>query len=142
MAGHKKRVDNVFQKGCELLEASSSLKREKIELEEKLLSRLLELQKVLEEVSDLQEKITSVQSEILSLREQIDKCCLEKLALEFELCIVRGSLESHDKDVEELRTEILCQSDLYNNLCLVHETLLEKAQKLLSKVIALRSGIQ
>jgi len=36
---------------------SSSLRREKIELEEKLLGQLLELQKALEEVSDLQEKM-------------------------------------------------------------------------------------
>ena len=53
MVGHKKRVDNILQKGRKLLEASSSLRREKVELEEKLLSQLLELQKVLKEVSDL-----------------------------------------------------------------------------------------
>ena len=57
MAGHKKRVDDVLQNSPELLEASYSLRREKIELEEKLLGRLLELQKALEEVSDLQENI-------------------------------------------------------------------------------------
>ena len=67
MTGHKKRVDDVLQKSLELLEASYSLRREKIELEEKLLGRLLELQKALEEVSDLQENMDSVQSEILSL---------------------------------------------------------------------------
>jgi len=38
MAGLRKRVDRVLQKGHELLEASSSLRREKVELEEKLLS--------------------------------------------------------------------------------------------------------
>jgi len=59
MAGHKKRVDDILQKGRELLEASSSLRRMKIELEETPLGRLLELQKALEEVSDLQEKMDS-----------------------------------------------------------------------------------
>ena len=62
MPGHKKRVDDVLQKGRELLEVSSSLRRKKVELKEKLLSRLLELQKALEEVSDLQEKIDSPSS--------------------------------------------------------------------------------
>ena len=59
MVGHKKRVDDILQKGRELLEASSSLRRMKIELEETPLGRLLELQKALEEVSDLQEKMDS-----------------------------------------------------------------------------------
>ena len=59
MLGHKKRVDDVLQMGRELLEVNSSLRRKKVELKEKLLSRLLELQKALEEVSDLQEKIDS-----------------------------------------------------------------------------------
>ena len=77
MACHKKRVDDVLQKGCDLLEASFSLRREKVELEEKLLSRLLELQKAMEGVSDLQEKIDSTQSEILSLLEQVDRGCFE-----------------------------------------------------------------
>ena len=49
----RKRIYGVLQKGCELLEVSASLRREKVELEEKLLSRLLELQKALEEVCDL-----------------------------------------------------------------------------------------
>ena len=42
----------------ELLEASTMLREEKVELEEKPLSRLLEMQKTWEEVSDLQEKMT------------------------------------------------------------------------------------
>ena len=53
MVGHKKRVDGVLQKGRELLEASSSSRREKIKLEKKILSWLLELQKALKEVSIL-----------------------------------------------------------------------------------------
>jgi len=53
-----------------------------------------------------------------------------------------GNLESRDKDVEELRAEVSCQSDCYNDLSLVHETSLEEAQKLRSDVIALRSGIR
>ena len=40
VVGHKKKVDGVLQRGRELLEASSSLKRKKVVLEEKLLSRL------------------------------------------------------------------------------------------------------
>ena len=59
MAGHKMKVNDVLKKGRELLEASSSLRKEKAELEEKLLKRLLELQKALEEASDLQERINS-----------------------------------------------------------------------------------
>jgi len=55
----------VLQKACELLEVSSSLRREKVELEEKLLSQLLEFQKALEEVSDLQEKIDFAQISFL-----------------------------------------------------------------------------
>jgi len=35
---HKKRVNDILQKGHELLEASSSLRRKKVELEENLLS--------------------------------------------------------------------------------------------------------
>ena len=53
MAGHKKRVDGVLQKGCKLVEASSLLRRKKIELKEKLLGRLLKLQRALEAVSYL-----------------------------------------------------------------------------------------
>jgi len=64
MAGLRKRVDGVLQKGHELLEVSSSLRREKVDLEKKLLSRLLKLQKASEEVSDFQEKLASDQSEI------------------------------------------------------------------------------
>jgi len=57
MASYKKRVDDILQKERELLEARSWLRREKVELEDKLLSQLLELLKALEEVSNLQEKI-------------------------------------------------------------------------------------
>ena len=71
MAGLRRRVDEVLQKWRELLEASASLRGEKVELEEELLSWLLELQKTLEDVSNLQAKLASAQSEISSLREQI-----------------------------------------------------------------------
>jgi len=142
VVGHKKRVDDIFQKGRELLEASSSLRREKIELKEKHLGWLLELQKVLEEVSYLQEKMDSAQKEILSLREQINRASPEKLTLECELRAIQSSLESHDMDVEELRTEVSQQLNLYDNLWLAHRMLLEEAQKLCSEVITLRSGIR
>ena len=86
------------------------MKRKKIELEEKLLSWLLELQKALEEVSDAQEKLASAQSKIFSLWEQIDRGCSGKIELEREIRVLRGSLGSRDKDVEELRTEVsACQ---------------------------------
>ena len=51
-------------------------------------------------------------------------------------------MESHDKDVEELRIEVSHHPDCYNDLWLVHETSLEEVQKLRPKVIALRSGIR
>ena len=38
VADHKKRVNDVLQKGHELLKVRFSLRREKVELEEKLLS--------------------------------------------------------------------------------------------------------
>ena len=85
-------MNGILQKGHELLEASSSLRRKKVKLEEKLLSRLLELQKALEEVSDLQKKIDSAQSEILSLQERVDRGCSEKLGLERELRAIQSSL--------------------------------------------------
>ena len=61
------------------------LRKENVKLEEKILNRLLELQKTLEELSDLQERIDYAQSEILSLLERVDMCCSEKLALKREL---------------------------------------------------------
>ena len=120
VASLRKRVDGFLQKGRELLVASASLREEKVKLEEKLLSRLLELQKALEEVSDLQEKLASAQSEIFSLREHIDRGCLEKLPLEREVRVLRGNFESRDKDVKELRAKISHQSNRYNDLWLVH----------------------
>lgn len=56
--------------------------------------------------------------------------------------MLRGSLESRDKDVEELRIEVSRQSDHYDDLCLVYEILLEKAQKLRSDIITLRSSVR
>ena len=140
VAGHKKRVNGILKKGRELLKVSSSLRKDKVELEEKLLSQLLELQKALEEVSDLQEKMDFAQSEILSLREQIDKSCSEKPALECELRAIRSSLEGRDKHVEDLRNEVSLQSDRYDRL--IHVALLEETQKLCSEVTALRSGVR
>ena len=68
--------------------------------------------------------------------------CYEKLALERELRAVRSSLESRDKDVEGLRTEVSRQSGRYDDLWLAHGILLEEARKLCSEVIALRSGVR
>ena len=52
--------------------------------------------------------------------------------------MLRGSLESRDKDVEELSTEISRHLDRYDDLWFVHETLLEELR---SEIIALRSGV-
>ena len=60
--------------------------------------------------------MASAQSEIFFLREQIDKGCAEKLALEHEVCVLRGNLEGRDKNVEQLRPAISHQSDHYNDL--------------------------
>ena len=43
------------------------MREEKLDLEEKLLSQLVELQKAWEEISDLQGKVTSAQSEVYFL---------------------------------------------------------------------------
>ena len=51
-------------------------------------------------------------------------------------------MEGRDKDMEELRIEVSCQSDRYVDLLFAHEALLEEAQKLRSEVVALRSVIQ
>ena len=50
------------------------------------------------------------------LQKQIDRGYLEKLAFEHEVRVLRGNLESRDKDVEELRSEISRQLDHYNDL--------------------------
>ena len=55
-------MDRVLQKGCELLEVSAGLREEKLDLEVRLLSRLEELQKAWEEVSNLQGKVASTES--------------------------------------------------------------------------------
>jgi len=70
-----------------LLEAKAKL-REELDLEERLQSWLVELQKAWE-VSDLQGKVVSAQSEVSSLREQIDKECAEKLTLKHEVPCVK-----------------------------------------------------
>ena len=44
--------------------------------------------------------------------------------------------------MKELRTEVSCQSDRFDNLWPIHGALLEEAQKLRSEVIALRSSVR
>ena len=95
-----------------------------------------------EEVSDLQKKVALSQSKISCLREQVDRGCSEKLALEHEVCVLRCNLKNRDKNVKELRTEVSRQSDRYNDLWLVHGTSLEEVQNLSSEVIALRSDVR
>ena len=80
-------------------------------------------------------------SRISPLRDQIDRGCSEKLALEHEVRVLRGNLESRDKNMEELRAEISRQLHRYNDLWCVHGTSLE-VQTLRSEVIALRYGVQ
>ena len=49
-----------------MLEASDELRQKKADLDVRLLSRLEELQKAWEEISDLQEKVVVAQSEFSS----------------------------------------------------------------------------
>ena len=51
-------------------------------------------------------------------------------------------MEGRDKDVDKLRTEVSRQLDRYDDLWLVHDTLLEEAQKLRFEVITLRSSVR
>ena len=44
--------------------------------------------------------------------------------------------------MEELRAKVSRQSDRYNDLWLIHEAMLEEAQKLRSEVITLRSVVR
>ena len=55
----KRKMGEIFQKGHELLEALAELRREKVDLKVRLLSRLEELQMAREEVYDLQKKVVS-----------------------------------------------------------------------------------
>ena len=86
--------------------------------------------------------MATTQSKVSSLREQIDKGRVKKLALENEVRLLRDNLKSHDKGVEEFRAEASCQSDCFNELWSAHGTLLEEVQMLRSQVIALRSGFR
>ena len=70
------------------------------------------------------------QSEISSLRDQIDKGRVEKLALMHEVWVLKNNLGHHEKDIEELRAEASRQSDRYDELWRAHGVLLKKAQKL------------
>ena len=79
-----------------------------MDLKVRFLSRLEELQKAWEEVSDLQEKVASAQSKISLLQEQIDKGRIEKLALKHEVRLLKNNLENREKDVEESRAEASC----------------------------------
>ena len=60
--------------------------------------------------------MATTQSKVSSLREQIDKGRVKKLALENEVRVLRDNLKSRDKDVEELKAEASRQSDGYNEL--------------------------
>jgi len=66
-------------------------------------------------MSDLHEKVPSTQSEISSLREQINKGCVEKLALKHEVQMLKNNLKNCEKDVE-LRAEASRQSQHYDEL--------------------------
>ena len=95
------------------------------------LSRLAELQKVWEEVSDLQKKVTSAQSEISTLREQIDKERVEKLALKHEALVLKNNLKIR-KDVE-LKFEPSRQLEHYDELWIAHGSLIEEVHTLHSR---------
>ena len=91
-------------------------------------------------MSYLQEKVASAQSTISSLQEQIDKGCVEQLALKHEVWVLKNNLENHEKDVEELRAEVSHQSERYDEFWSAHGVLLEEAQTLRSQVTTLSSG--
>ena len=65
----KRRVSEVCMKSHEMLGVIAELRWEKIDLEVRLLSRLKELQKMWDEMFELQERAASTQSQISSLRE-------------------------------------------------------------------------
>ena len=84
-----------------------------------------------EEVSDLQKKVTSAQSEISTLREQIDKERVEKLALKHEVWVLKNNLKNR-KDVE-LKYEPSRQLERYDELWIAHGSLIEEVHKLHSR---------
>ena len=86
----------------------------------------MELQKALEEASDLQGKIASAQSKVSSLREQLDKEHAKKLALKHNVRVIRNNLVNRDKDLEKLRAEASRQSERYDDLWKAHGVLLEE----------------
>ena len=123
----------MLQKEGEPLEASAKLREEKLDLKQRLLSWLEELQKAWE-VYDLQKKVVAVQSKVSSLREQIDKDRVEKLALKHEVHLLKNNLKNRDKNVE-LRAEGSCQSNHYDELWKTHEALLKETDDAFSNHI-------
>jgi len=107
----KKRMDELFQKGCELLKSMDELRQEKAYLKVRFLSRLEELQKAWEEVSDLQEKVALAR-------------------------LIGGTSRSwHSSTIDEACR----QSEHYDRLWITHGALLKEVQMLRSQVIILSS---
>ena len=94
----------MFLKSCEMLGVMAELRREKMDLEVRLLNRLEELQKTWDEMSELQEVAASTQSKISSLREEIDKERAKKLELKHKVRLLEN-LEHCKNDVKELRVD-------------------------------------
>ena len=67
-------------------------------------------------MSDLQAKVALAQSAISMFQEQIDKRRVEKLALKHKVWVLKNNLENHEKGVAELRVEVSCQSENYDEL--------------------------
>ena len=67
-------------------------------------------------MSDLQEKVDSGKSVISSLREQIDEGLVKKLALKYEVRVLKNNMKNREKDVKELRAEAPRQSKRYDEL--------------------------
>ena len=112
----EERVSEVFLKSHGMLEAMDGLKREKVVPKVRLLSRLEELKKALDEICVLQERVVSAQSEISSLREQINWERAEKLELKHKVQILKKDMERREDDMKELRADASRQSERYYEL--------------------------
>ena len=70
-----------------------------MDLEVRLLGRLEELKKVIDDILELQEKVASNQSKIARLPEVIDQQCTEKLELRHQVRLLERDLKRCEADV-------------------------------------------
>ena len=71
---------------------------------------------MLDDISEQQKMLASDESEITSLQAQIDWECTEKLELRHKVRYLEKDLERREGDVGELRVDVECQCDRYNEL--------------------------